>query len=183
MDGIPQTRILSGSVLPFMRYFFLVTLLLGYLMSNLMRVSGVVLLPPLAESLGLTAAAVGFLSSLFFYTYGASYGVWGVLVDNRGPFICCGLSLLLVAFNRCDRFIHHGVFRLIRRYRRRRRRTGTFRVWNGQLVYRTPYVLCLCFFKGRLSSACGIVSCRSRRAFRHSCRCGATWVLFGYCWS
>ena len=80
-----------------MRYFFLVTLLLGYLMSNLMRVSGVVLLPPLAESLGLTAAAVGFLSSLFFYTYGASYGVWGVLVDNRGPFICCGLSLLIGA--------------------------------------------------------------------------------------
>ena len=80
-----------------MKYFFLAVLLAAYFMSNLMRVSGVVVLPPLAVSMGLSAAAVAFLSSLFFYTYGASYGVWGVLVDNRGPFVCCGASLLLAA--------------------------------------------------------------------------------------
>lgn len=80
-----------------MKYFFLAVLLAAYFMSNLMRVSGVVVLPPLAVSMGLSAAAVAFLSSLFFYTYGASYGVWGVLVDKRGPFVCCGASLLLAA--------------------------------------------------------------------------------------
>lgn len=73
-----------------MKYFFLAVLLAAYFMSNLMRVSGVVVLPPLAVSMGLSAAAVAFLSSLFFYTYGASYGVWGVLFDKRGPFVCCG---------------------------------------------------------------------------------------------
>lgn len=80
-----------------MKYFFLAALLAAYFMSNLMRVSGAVVLPPLAMSMGLSAATVAFLSSLFFYTYGASYGVWGVLVDDRGPFVCCGASLLLAA--------------------------------------------------------------------------------------
>ncbi|MCF0247448.1 MAG: MFS transporter [Synergistes sp.] len=80
-----------------MKYFFLVVLLVAYFMSNLMRVSGVVVLPPLAESMGLSAAAIAFLSSLFFYTYGASYGLWGVLVDERGSFTCCGISLMIAA--------------------------------------------------------------------------------------
>lgn len=80
-----------------MKYFFLAVLLAAYFISNLMRVSGVVVLPPLAVSLGLSATAVAFLSSLFFYTYGASYGIWGVLVDDRGPFVCCGVSLLIAA--------------------------------------------------------------------------------------
>lgn len=79
------------------KYIFFIILIFGYLQSNLMRVSGVVLLPPLAGSMGLTASGVGFLSSLFFYAYGVSYGFWGVLVDENGPFTCCGISLVIAA--------------------------------------------------------------------------------------
>lgn len=72
------------------------------MLSNLMRISGVVVLPPLGESLGLSASTIGFLSSLFFYTYGLSFGLWGVLIDRRGAFRCCGTALLVAA---CGSFI------------------------------------------------------------------------------
>lgn len=85
-----------------MKRIFFVILLLGFMLSNLMRISGVVVLPPLGESLGLSASTIGFLSSLFFYTYGLSFGLWGVLIDRRGAFRCCGAALLVAA---CGSFI------------------------------------------------------------------------------
>lgn len=85
-----------------MKRLFFVVLLLGFMLSNLMRISGVVVLPPLGESLGLSASTIGFLSSLFFYTYGLSFGLWGVLIDRRGAFRCCGAALLIAA---CGSFI------------------------------------------------------------------------------
>ena len=85
-----------------MKRLFFVLLLLGFMLSNLMRISGVVVLPPLGESLGLSASTIGFLSSLFFYTYGLSFGLWGVLIDRRGAFRCCGTALLVAA---CGSFI------------------------------------------------------------------------------
>ena len=85
-----------------MKRLFFVVLLLGFMLSNLMRISGVVVLPPLGESLGLSASTIGFLSSLFFYTYGLSFGLWGVLIDRRGAFRCCGTALLVAA---CGSFI------------------------------------------------------------------------------
>lgn len=85
-----------------MKRLFFVILLLGFMLSNLMRISGVVVLPPLGESLGLSASTIGFLSSLFFYTYGLSFGLWGVLIDRRGAFRCCGTALLAAA---CGSFI------------------------------------------------------------------------------
>ncbi|EHL69930.1 MFS transporter [Cloacibacillus evryensis] len=85
-----------------MKRLFFVILLLGFMLSNLMRISGVVVLPPLGESLGLSASTIGFLSSLFFYTYGLSFGLWGVLIDRRGAFRCCGTALLVAA---CGSFI------------------------------------------------------------------------------
>ena len=85
-----------------MKRLFFVILLLGFMLSNLMRISGVVVLPPLGESLGLSASTIGFLSSLFFYTYGLSFGLWGVLIDRRGAFRCCGAALLVAA---CGSFI------------------------------------------------------------------------------
>ncbi len=65
--------------------------------SNLMRISGVVILPPLAESLGISASMVGFLSTLFFYTYGAAFAVWGTIADRIGAFRTCGISLVTAA--------------------------------------------------------------------------------------
>ena len=65
--------------------------------SNLMRISGVVMLPPMAKTLGISASMVGFLSSLFFYTYAVSFVVWGTVADRIGPFVTCGISLVVAA--------------------------------------------------------------------------------------
>lgn len=78
-------------------WFFFILFSLAFLYSNLMRISGVVILPPLAESLGISASMVGFLSTLFFYTYGASFAVWGTVADRIGPFRTCGISLATAA--------------------------------------------------------------------------------------
>lgn len=76
------------------RLLFLAVLMCGFFYSSLVRISGVVVLPPLASSLGLSASSLGFISSMFFYTYGIGYGVWGVLIDRHGTFCCCGVSFL-----------------------------------------------------------------------------------------
>ena len=65
--------------------------------SNLMRISGVVMLPPMAKTLGISASMVGFLSSLFFYTYAVSFVIWGTVADRIGPFMTCGISLIVAA--------------------------------------------------------------------------------------
>lgn len=62
-----------------------------------MRISGVVILPPLAKSLGISASMIGFLSSLFFYTYALSFVFWGTLADRIGAFKTCGFSLIIAA--------------------------------------------------------------------------------------
>jgi len=63
-----------------------------------MRISGVVVLPPLAKTLGISASMVGFLSSLFFYTYALSFVLWGTIADRIGSFKTCGISLVIAAF-------------------------------------------------------------------------------------
>jgi len=78
-------------------WFFFSLFAFAFLYSNLLRISGVVILPPLAESLGISASMVGFLSSLFFYTYGVSFVFWGIVADRWGAFRTCGLSLIIAA--------------------------------------------------------------------------------------
>jgi MFS family permease len=70
---------------------------LAFLYSNLIRISGVVTLPPMAKILGISASTVGFLSSLFFYTYAVSFVIWGTVADRIGPFRTCGISLVIAA--------------------------------------------------------------------------------------
>ena len=60
-------------------------LCLAYFFSNFFRISAAVLLPRLAVDLGMTAATTGFISSLFFYTYGAVQPLCGALNDRYGP--------------------------------------------------------------------------------------------------
>ncbi|WP_352425685.1 MFS transporter [Aminomonas paucivorans] len=88
---------------PLILYGLLVT---AYFFSNFFRISAAVLLPRLAVELGMTAAATGFISSLFFYTYGAVQPLCGALNDRFGPLkvggigmgICAlGVGLFLVA--------------------------------------------------------------------------------------
>ena len=76
-------------------WFYFAVLVLGFLYSNLVRISGVVVLPPLMESLGINAATVGFLSSVFFYSYGGSFALWGIVADRLGTFRTSGVSLLI----------------------------------------------------------------------------------------
>ncbi|MDD4160740.1 MAG: MFS transporter, partial [Synergistaceae bacterium] len=78
-------------------WFFFALLALGFLYSGLIRISGVVILPIVADSLGISASMVGFLSSLFFYTYGLSFGILGPFVDRFGSFRTCGITLLCAA--------------------------------------------------------------------------------------
>lgn len=40
---------------------------------------------------------VGFLSSLFFYTYGVSFVFWGTVADRLGSLKTCGISLIIAA--------------------------------------------------------------------------------------
>ena len=72
-------------------------LVTGFLYCNLIRISGVVVLPPLMDSLGIGAGTVGFPSSLFFYTYGGTFALWGIVMDRIGTFRTCGVSLLIAA--------------------------------------------------------------------------------------
>ena len=81
-------------------------LCLAYFFSNFFRISAAVLLPRLAVDLGMTAATTGFISSLFFYTYGAVQPLCGALNDRYGPLrvgaagmgICAvGVALFLTA--------------------------------------------------------------------------------------
>lgn len=78
-------------------WLFFVLLALGFLYSGLIRISGVVILPIVADSLGISASMVGFLSSLFFYTYGLSFGILGPFVDRFGSFRTCGITLFCAA--------------------------------------------------------------------------------------
>ena len=79
------------------KFAFLAIIMLGFMLSNCMRISGVVVLPPLGKALGISEATIGFLSSLFFYTYGLFYGIWGVMIDKRGTFLCCGAAFVVSA--------------------------------------------------------------------------------------
>lgn len=67
-------------------HLFLLSLLgAAYFYSGILRVSAVVILPEMGKKLGLDAAMVGTLSSLFFYSYGGTQMFWGWLCDRIGP--------------------------------------------------------------------------------------------------
>lgn len=74
-----------------------VVLLLGYFYSGVQRISAGVILPHLGRTLGFSAALVGFLSSLFFYSYGFTQNVWGAISDRLGPLRSCAIGMGLAA--------------------------------------------------------------------------------------
>ena len=78
-------------------WLFFIIFVLCFFYSNLIRISGVVVLPALMDKLSIGAGMVGFLSSLFFYTYGASFAPWGAVLDRFGAFRACGAAMLVAA--------------------------------------------------------------------------------------
>lgn len=63
-----------------------ILLLASFFLSYFFRVSSSVVLPRLSLEWGLTAAAVGLLSSLYFYAYAVMQPLSGALNDRFGPF-------------------------------------------------------------------------------------------------
>jgi len=77
--------------------FLFVVLLLGYFYSGVQRISAGVILPHIGRSLDFSAALIGFLSSLFFYSYGFTQNVWGALSDRLGPLRSCAIGMGMAA--------------------------------------------------------------------------------------
>ena len=69
----------------------------AYFFSCLNRISAGVVMPYLAERQGFSATMIGVLSSLYFYSYGLSQNLWGVVNDRVGPMRACAAGLLLAA--------------------------------------------------------------------------------------
>jgi MFS family permease len=72
-------------------------LTLGYFYCSLQRISSGVLLPHIGKSMGFSAALVGFLSSLFFYSYGFTQNIWGTVSDRTGPVKSCAVGMGITA--------------------------------------------------------------------------------------
>lgn len=67
----------------------------GYFYCSMQRVSAGVVLPHMGTAYGFSAAMVGFLSSLFFYSYGYVQNLWGSLSDRFGPLRSCSAGLAI----------------------------------------------------------------------------------------
>lgn len=72
-----------------------VLLLLAYFFSYFFRISTSVVLPGLQEEWGLSAALVGFISSMYFYTYAIMQPFCGALNDRFGPVRIVGAGMAL----------------------------------------------------------------------------------------
>lgn len=70
----------------------------SYFLANLIRVSPGVVMPPLAASMGMNAAVVGLISSLYFYAYTMIQPYSGSICDKKGPLLACGSGLFIMAF-------------------------------------------------------------------------------------
>lgn len=82
----------------------------GYFYCTMQRISAAVVLPHMAESYGFSAALVGFLSSLYFYTYGFTQNVWGAISDRVGPVRSCSVGLLLAGVGSIIMVVSHDPF-------------------------------------------------------------------------
>ncbi len=78
-------------------WLFYVCLVSGYFIASLFRVSAGVAMPPLADSMNMSATAVGIISSLYFYAYTMPQPFTGNLCDDRGPLLSCGSGLILMS--------------------------------------------------------------------------------------
>lgn len=91
----PGLSVLRGKPLGIMLLFCV--LLTGYFYSSVQRISSGVILPHLGKTFNFSAALIGFLSSLFFYTYGCTQNVWGAISDRVGPLRSCAVGMAMAA--------------------------------------------------------------------------------------
>ena len=74
-----------------------ILLVLSYFFSYFFRVSTSVVLPQLQLEWGLSAALVGFISSMYYYTYALMQPLSGVLNDKVGPTRTVGFGLVVTS--------------------------------------------------------------------------------------
>lgn len=74
-----------------------ILLLLSYFFSYFFRVSTSVVMPEIQEQWGLSATLVGFISSMYFYTYAIMQPLCGVLNDRFGPMRIVGAGIALTS--------------------------------------------------------------------------------------
>ena len=91
----PESSLLKGKSIQIVLLFGV--LLLGYFYSGVQRISAGVILPHLGRTFGFSAALIGFLSSLFFYSYGFMQNVWGAISDRFGPLRSCAVGMMMAA--------------------------------------------------------------------------------------
>lgn len=72
-------------------------LLLAYFFAYFFRISTSVVMPEIQQQWGLSATLVGFISSMYFYTYAAMQPVCGALNDRFGPLRIVGTGMALAA--------------------------------------------------------------------------------------
>lgn len=110
--GLSGARIVATVLLPFG---------CGYFLSYLYRTVNVVLAPRLAADLALSAADLGFLTSLYFIVFAAFQTPLGVLLDRYGPrrvqsvlllFAAAGSALFAVSDDFVDVSIGRGLIGL-----------------------------------------------------------------------
>ncbi|MDL2264125.1 MFS transporter [Synergistaceae bacterium OttesenSCG-928-I11] len=78
-------------------YAIYALLVASYFTACLLRSSSSVVLPRLAESVGMASGAIGFISSMYFYGYTFAQPHSGTLCDRKGPLLSCALGMLLLA--------------------------------------------------------------------------------------
>lgn len=82
----------------------------GYFYAGLQRISAASVLPHLALDYGFSAALVGFLSSLFYYSYGFLQNVWGAINDRIGPMRACSIGLAIAGLGSLIMLAGHTPF-------------------------------------------------------------------------
>jgi sugar phosphate permease len=90
----------------------------GYFYSSMQRISAGVILPNMAADYGFSAALVGFLSGLFFYSYGFLQSVWGAINDRYGPVMSCSVGFAITGVGSLVTLVSHdalfiGVSRIL----------------------------------------------------------------------
>ena len=72
-----------------------VVLCLSYCFGAVLRASSVVVFPYASRVFGIDATVIGLISSLFFYAYGFTQGIWGSVCGKTGPVKACAIGLFI----------------------------------------------------------------------------------------
>lgn len=82
-------------------WFIYILFAISYFFSYFFRVSTSVVMPILQKDWGLSASVVGFISSMYFYTYAILQPISGILNDKYEPNKIVGIGIVITAIGSC----------------------------------------------------------------------------------